>query len=41
MLMGVGTGLSLGVTLGWLFAFVGLAFVVLGLVFMTQTETGE
>ena len=38
MVLGLSLGTTFGITLGWAFAPIGLTFVALGLVFMSQAE---
>jgi len=39
MVMGASLGVTFGLTLGWVFAPIGLTFVGLGLVFLTMTKS--
>ena len=43
MAMGVSLGITFGLTLGWVFAPIGLTFVALGLIFLNKdsSEGGE
>ena len=41
MILGFSIGLTFGLTLGWVFAPIGLTFFALGLVYLQKQEKGE
>ena len=44
MMLGVSLGITFGVTMGWVFAPIGLSFLALGVVFLgmkTDADKGE
>ncbi|MEO1730709.1 MAG: hypothetical protein AAFR64_08225 [Pseudomonadota bacterium] len=41
MMLGVSMGITFGITLGWMFAPVGLAFFGVGISYLAKVEKGE